>query len=42
MTSKYSAIYGSFAALLLFLIWAQLSWLIWLFGAESSFAIQKC
>ncbi len=32
--SKYNAIYGSFAALPLFLIWLQLSWLIVLFGAE--------
>jgi membrane protein len=36
--AKYNAIYGSFAALPLFLIWLQLSWLILLFGAELSFA----
>ncbi|MCD6353707.1 MAG: YihY/virulence factor BrkB family protein [Proteobacteria bacterium] len=36
--AKYNAIYGSFAALPLFLIWLQLSWLIVLFGAELSFA----
>ncbi|MDY6973367.1 MAG: YihY/virulence factor BrkB family protein, partial [Thermodesulfobacteriota bacterium] len=38
--AKYNAIYGSFAAIPLFLIWLQLSWLIVLFGAEISFAIQ--
>ncbi|MCB1195890.1 YihY/virulence factor BrkB family protein [bacterium] len=40
-TSKYNAIYGSFAALPLFLIWLQTSWLIVLFGAEISFAHQN-
>ncbi|MCD6297113.1 MAG: YihY/virulence factor BrkB family protein [Deltaproteobacteria bacterium] len=39
--SKYGAIYGSFAALPLFLIWLQISWLIVLFGAEISFAFQN-
>jgi len=39
--SKYNAIYGSFAALPLFLIWLQTSWLIVLFGAEISFAVQN-
>lgn len=39
--ARYNAIYGSFAALPLFLIWLQLSWLIVLFGAEVSFAIQN-
>ncbi|MFA7485808.1 MAG: YihY/virulence factor BrkB family protein, partial [Phycisphaerae bacterium] len=39
--AKYGAIYGSFAALPLFLIWLQLSWLILLFGAEVSFAHQN-
>ncbi len=39
--AKYNAIYGSFAALPLFLIWMQLSWLIVLFGAELSFANQN-
>lgn len=39
--SNYGAIYGSFAALPLFLIWLQLSWLIVLFGAEISFAFQN-
>ncbi|MFO8047912.1 MAG: YhjD/YihY/BrkB family envelope integrity protein [Desulfosudaceae bacterium] len=39
--SRYNAIYGSFAALPLFLIWLKLSWLIVLFGAELSFAHQN-
>jgi membrane protein len=39
--AKYGAIYGSFAALPLFLIWLQMSWLIVLFGAEVSFAHQN-
>jgi len=38
--AKYNAIYGSFAALPLFLIWMQLSWFIVLFGAEISFSYQ--
>jgi len=38
--ARYNAIYGSFAALPLFLIWIQLSWMIVLFGAEVSFAYQ--
>ena len=40
-TAKYNAIYGSFAALPLFLIWLQTSWLIVLFGSEISFADQN-
>jgi len=39
--AKYNAIYGSFAALPLFLVWLQISWLIVLFGAEVSFAHQN-
>lgn len=39
--AKYNAIYGSFAALPLFLAWLQLSWLIVLYGAEFSFAHQN-
>jgi len=39
--SRYNAIYGSFAALPLFLIWLQASWLIVMFGAELSFAVQN-
>ncbi|HTA62666.1 MAG TPA: YihY/virulence factor BrkB family protein [Bacteroidia bacterium] len=38
---KYDAVYGSFAALPLFLIWIQYSWFIVLFGAELSFANQN-
>ncbi len=40
MTS-YNAIYGSFAALPLFMIWMQTSWEILLFGGELSFAYQN-
>lgn len=36
----YNAIYGSFAALPLFLAWLQISWLIVLFGVEISLAYQ--
>jgi membrane protein len=39
--AKYNAIYGSFAALPLFLLWIQVSWLVVLFGAEISFAHQN-
>lgn len=39
--SKYGAIYGSFAALPLFLVWLQVSWMVVLFGAEISFASQN-
>jgi membrane protein len=38
--AHYNAIYGSFAALPLFLVWVQLSWLIVLAGAELSYAHQ--
>jgi len=41
IVAKYNAIYGSFAALPLFLIWLQISWLVVLFGAEISFAYQN-
>ena len=36
----YNAIYGSFAALPLFMLWVQISWTICLFGAELTFANQ--
>lgn len=36
-STKYSAIYSSFAILILFLIWLYLSWLILLFGASVAF-----
>ena len=39
--AKYGPIYGSFAALPLFLVWLQVSWLVVLFGAEVSFAHQN-
>lgn len=39
--SSYGAIYGSFAALPLFLIWLQISWLIVFAGAEVSYHIQN-
>jgi membrane protein len=39
--SKYNAIYGSFAALPLLLLWLQLSWLMCLFGAEIAYASQN-
>ena len=39
--SKYNVIYGTFAALPLFLLWLQVSWFIVLFGAQMSFAIQN-
>ncbi len=35
--SHYNAIYGSFAALPLFLIWLDLSWIVLLIGAEIAF-----
>ncbi len=40
MTS-YNAIYGSFAALPLFMLWVQISWTICLFGAELSYTSQN-
>ncbi len=40
-TMRMNAIYGSFAALPLFLIWIQYSWYIVLFGAELAFANQN-
>jgi membrane protein len=38
--AQYNAIYGGFAALPLFLIWLNMSWLIVLLGAEITFAFQ--
>ncbi len=40
MTS-YNAIYGSFAALPLFMLWVQISWTICLFGAELTYITQN-
>lgn len=39
--SKYNAIYGSFAALPLLLLWMQLTWFLILFGVELTFAYQN-
>jgi membrane protein len=39
--TKLSAIYGSFAAIPLFIVWVQSSWIILLLGAELSFANQN-
>lgn len=39
--SKYNAIYGSFAALPLLLLFIQMSWVICLYGAELSYAAQN-
>ena len=39
--SSYNAIYGSFAALPLFMLWVQISWLICLFGAELCYTSQN-
>lgn len=39
--TKLSAIYGSFAAIPLFIIWMQSSWIVVLLGAEISFANQN-
>jgi len=38
---RYGAVYGSFAALPLFLIWMQLSWVVILLGGEISYAVQN-
>lgn len=38
--SKANAVYGSFAALPLFLVWLQTSWFIVIFGAEYAYAVQ--
>jgi membrane protein len=39
--SNYNAVYGSFAALPLFMLWVQTGWLIVLFGAEMCYATQN-
>lgn len=39
--TKYNAIYGSFAAIPLFLLWLQISWTICLFGVELTYAGQN-
>ena len=39
--TSYNAIYGSFAALPLFMLWVQISWTICLFGAELTYTNQN-
>ena len=39
--SRYNAIYGSFAAIPMFLLWTQITWSICLFGAELSYVSQN-
>lgn len=39
--TRYNAIYGTFAQLPIMLIWIYISWVIVLFGAEFSFAMQN-
>jgi membrane protein len=39
--AQYNAVYGSFAALPLFFIWMNISWLIVLYGAEIAFSHQN-
>ena len=39
--TRYNAIYGSFAALPLFMLWIQISWTICLFGAELCYTSQN-
>lgn len=38
--SQYSAIYGSFAALPIFLLWLQISWVIVLMGAQIAYHLE--
>lgn len=39
--AQYNAIYGTFAALPLFLIWLNVSWVVLLLGAKVAFAVQN-
>jgi len=39
--SSYNAVYGSFAALPLFVVWLQVGWMIVLFGCEVAFFLQN-
>jgi len=39
-STKYAAIYSSFAILILFMLWLYLSWLILLFGSSVAFYVQ--
>ena len=38
--TRYNAIYGSFATIPLFLLWIYVAWIIFLMGAELSFAVK--
>jgi membrane protein len=38
--ARYNAIYGSFATLPLFFFWIYIAWVVFLLGAEVSFAVQ--
>lgn len=38
--ARYNAIYGSFATLPLFFLWIYIAWIVFLLGAEVSFAVQ--
>lgn len=38
---KYNAIYGTMAALPIFIVWLYLSWMIVLFGVELTYAVQN-
>ena len=39
--ARYNAIYGSFATLPLFIFWLYIGWIVFLIGAEASYAIQN-
>jgi len=39
--SKYNKIYGTLAAIPMFLFWVQMSWMILLMGAEVAFSVQN-
>ncbi len=39
--ARYNAIYGSFATFPLFIFWLYIGWLVFLMGAETSYAVQK-
>lgn len=38
--SRYNAVYGSFAAIPIFLLWLSVCWMLILFGSEFAFALQ--
>jgi membrane protein len=40
-STKYNAIYSSFAVLIMFMIWLYVSWLIFLLGSQITFYYQK-